>query len=611
MGDLSRQFDPFQVSMRRDLASNNRRLILTRWAAGILVFVATALGVHWWDLPLPEKSLYAVGAVILAYNGLLAGLTSRIAESLPDDLYLKRIRQLMVLQVMLDWLSMAVFLHLTGGITSPAITFFFIHVLMVTILLPGQSPYIYVTLAIGMMVALAAMESEGILNHYSVIPGLPEQLHDNLDYVLAQLIFFSVSLFSIAFLTSSIMARLRERDRQVTALFQTTQDVSSTLEINEVVSRLARNTAAALSVPGSSIRLLDDAGENLRMVVAYGLSDFYLDKGPIALSQNALAREVLSGRPVIIPDTLTESRFQYPEKVIEEGIRSMLVVPIAGRTRPLGIMRVYANLPNYFTPHDGEFVMTIARQCATAIENALGHEALYKADQERAQFVRIVTHELRAPVTGSQSLLRVLSRNIAGELTARQHDIVMRLDARMERLLNLISDLLDFAATKAAPRHDQEKRLEVLSVLQGIIDRLRPAAEEKDLHFVYEAPPDKSMLVCATESGLDRIFDNLIGNAIKYTPEQGTVTVQVERQFSAVIVTVIDTGIGIPEDAIGKLGEEFFRAPNARETGVMGTGLGLAIVKQLIENFGGLMRVQSQLNEGTTFTVTLPLVDSE
>lgn len=611
MGDFSRQFDPFAVSTRHDFASNNTRLILTRWAAGVLVLLATLLGVHWWDLPLPERSLYGVGAVILAYNGLLAWLTRHIATSLSDELYLKRIRQLIMLQVMLDWLGMAVFLHLTGGITSPATSFFFIHVLMVTILLPGQSPYIYVTLAIGVMIVLAALESAGTLNHYTVIEGLPDDLHQNFDYVLAQIIFFGVSLFSIAFLTSSIMGRLRERDRQVTALFQATQDVSSTLEISEVVDRLARNTVAALSVPAASIRLLDDSGENLTMVVAYGLSENYLDKGPLAVSQNELAREVLAGHSVIVPDTLIEARFQYPQKVVEEGIRSMLVVPIMGRTRALGLMRVYSYLPNYFTAEDATFVMTIARQCATAIENALAHEALHKADEERAQFVRIVTHELRAPVTGSQSLLRVLSRNIAGQLTPQQLDIVNRLDTRMDRLLNLISDLLDFAATKSAPRHDKEESLDLLPVLQAVVDRLMPAAQEKHLSLTYEAPHDQALPVCATEAGLDRIFDNLIGNAIKYTPENGSIEVRVEHQFSSVLVIVEDTGIGIPEEEISKLGEEFFRAPNARESGIMGTGLGLAIVKQLIDNFGGLMRVQSQVNVGTTFTVTLPLVELE
>ena len=111
----------------------------------------------------------------------------------------------------------------------------------------------------------------------------------------------------------------------------------------------------------------------------------------------------------------------------------------------------------------------------------------------------------------------------------------------------------------------------------------------------------------ATEDGLDRIFNNLVSNAVKYTPAGGKVTVKLTHVGEEAWVTVEDTGIGIPEEALRHLFEEFYRAANAKEMEREGTGLGLMIVKDLVERFGGRVAVQSTLGEGTRFTVSFPL----
>jgi two-component system phosphate regulon sensor histidine kinase PhoR len=119
-------------------------------------------------------------------------------------------------------------------------------------------------------------------------------------------------------------------------------------------------------------------------------------------------------------------------------------------------------------------------------------------------------------------------------------------------------------------------------------------------------PCRDELVVRATEEGLDRIFVNLVGNAIKYTPAGGEVTVLPCGSGGEISVAVTDTGIGIPPEALPHLFEEFYRAPNARAAKITGTGLGLAIVKELVDRYGGRIEVESRLGEGSTFTVTLP-----
>lgn len=607
-GLLDRLFDRrhFEELLGSDIIGNSLRLILTRWVAGIGVLIATTVCVHILRLPLPELPLYVTGVAILLYNILLTRLLFHVSQ-VSEHRQQEQVSRLVTSQVILDWTSMSAFVHLTGGITSPAIPFFLIHMLMVTILLPGQSPYVYVVLGIGALGLVVILEWSGVLPHHTVIPALPPTLYTDPIYVAAQMLFISAIAGAGVYLAANIIDELRARERQIATLLQTTQAVSSTLSLQAVMDRLARSAAEALSKPGAAIRLLDASGERLEMSAAHGLSQSYLDKGPIELSHSAIDQTAIMGQSVIVSETASDARLQYPQQVMAEGIRSMLAVPIIGREGPLGVLRVYSRQPGDFTEKDATFVTAIARQGATALENALTHDALQKSEQERAEFVRIVTHDLRSPVTGAQSLLRVLLKGMVGNFNEQQSDILSRIERRLDVLYNLINDLLALAASKTTMLQEVMEPLPLQPIIDQIIDQSAIQAEEKGIHLQYDAP-EKELIVTAGSDGLARIFENLIGNAIKYTPNGGCVTVTVTDASAGVTVTVTDTGIGIPKEDIPNLWNEFFRAHNARESQITGTGLGLSIVKRLVERYQGVVSVQSVEGKGTEFGVKLPLV---
>jgi two-component system phosphate regulon sensor histidine kinase PhoR len=170
----------------------------------------------------------------------------------------------------------------------------------------------------------------------------------------------------------------------------------------------------------------------------------------------------------------------------------------------------------------------------------------------------------------------------------------------------LINDLLDLAAGRSGLKVQEYEPLPLMETVERVVSRVGIQASEKDQTLLVQRPTGDP-IVSATEEGLDRIFTNLVGNAVKYTLEGGTVSVTVWKQDRQVAVEVKDTGIGIPAESLPKLFAEFYRAPNAKafETG---TGLGLVIVKELVESFSGRISVESQEGKGTTFTVHLPLV---
>ena len=149
-----------------------------------------------------------------------------------------------------------------------------------------------------------------------------------------------------------------------------------------------------MGVQACTIRLLDKSGQRLEPVAVYGLSQTYLNKGPVEVETNALARQVLSGKIVNVPDVTDSPLIQYPEEARQEGIRSMLSAPLANMEGPLGILRAYAVEPNRFTPDDENFLAAIAAQGSIAIENAMAYQAVAALEQSKSQFVRMVTHEL-------------------------------------------------------------------------------------------------------------------------------------------------------------------------------------------------------------------------
>lgn len=598
MAEQSSMLDGQVVPSSIDLLNNNQRLVGMRWLAGLVMLIATAISIYVFAVPLPALALYLLGVVVLAYNGLIWSVVRRASD---EWLHL-----IATAQVAFDWLALALFMHFTGGIESPAIPFFLFHLVIAAILLPERRAYLYAVLIIGVVTGIAVFEAIGVLPHYTVIPALPADLYRNPLYIFAVVIFLSLTVGVVMLLVTRIVRDLRDREQRLQMLCGTIQVLPSSLDLPHVLNQVVVSITRALEAKGASIRQLDETGAQLKVAAAYGLSQKYLEKGPVMLAQSPIDQEALRGHPIIIEEVTHDQRFQYPAEIAAEGIHSMLCAPLLGRHGPLGVLRVYGWRPGFFNRRDAEFVMTVARQGALAIENAMAYGELRRTDETKSQFVRAVTHELRSPVVGAQSLLRTVTRDLAGGLNDVQRDILRRLSDRLDALKMLIDDLLDLAAGKVEGLQTALAPVSVEAIVLSVVDRLSHQAEEKQIDLKVEYVP-RGLTVQASEDGLGRIFLNLIGNAIKYTPSGGRVDVRMDQCDEEVVTAVIDTGVGIPETDLPHIFEEFYRASNVKQNGIGGTGLGLAIVKDLVERYGGRISVHSTVGEGTTFTVALPL----
>jgi len=233
---------------------------------------------------------------------------------------------------------------------------------------------------------------------------------------------------------------------------------------------------------------------------------------------------------------------------------------------------------------------------------------LMEADQARDRFVRIVSHEIRGPLAASRSMLQVILEGYAGEIAPKAREMAHRTEQRIIQLLELVNELLDFIRGAQPLAEDEKQDIVIEHSIQKILSELAAHAANKEIRLHIELAA-KDVIFRGDEQDLERIFLNLVGNAIKYTPENGSVTARGRLEGKNLFLfEVSDTGIGIPEAELPRIFEEFYRASNAKKEKREGTGLGLSIVKKTVEKYGGHITAASTLGKGSTFSVRLPVI---
>ena len=180
------------------------------------------------------------------------------------------------------------------------------------------------------------------------------------------------------------------------------------------------------------------------------------------------------------------------------------------------------------------------------------------------------------------------------------------MEIRLDSLLLLINDLLTLAASKSLEAEKPLALVNVDSILERVLQNCGDEAVNKHIALKYTAS-SRDVTVRATNDGLETVLSNLIGNAIKYTPEEGSIRVELEENEGCATLRVTDTGIGIRAEDLSHIGEEFFRGANARGHNIQGSGLGLSIVKELLQRFGAQIQIQSEDGQGTTVALDFPL----
>ena len=237
---------------------------------------------------------------------------------------------------------------------------------------------------------------------------------------------------------------------------------------------------------------------------------------------------------------------------------------------------------------------------------AAQNERLRELDRLKDEFIALVSHELRTPLTSIRGYTELLLDGEAGELTDDQRQFLAVVERNSHRLLHLVGDLLFLAQIEAGKLALEVDVLDLGAVASESVEAARPAAEEKGVTLTLATGPEAPPLA-GDRARIGQLLDNLVSNAVKFTPSGGNVDIRVGSLGKRAVLEVRDSGIGIPAGEQQFLFQRFFRTSTATEQAIQGTGLGLAISKAIVEAHGGQIEVESEEGVGTTFRVKLPL----
>ena len=380
----------------------------------------------------------------------------------------------------------------------------------------------------------------------------------------------------------------------------TVRDVSRALEI------VTFDLETVMEVKAISVKLLSDDGRYLHYAASHGFPVDYIRSKVVEVARSRVNQRIIQGEPFVTGKVTERQSFQFGEDLASFNIQSVLFVPLTVNNNVIGTLGAYCVLADRFKPSDLEFFRLAAGLVAMGIEKIRSYEAIEALMTERTRFMMRVAHNLRAPLSSVLSMLEILREQHLGALNEDQAEYLRRIDRRSRSLLAMINELMALSTSRSAHLQMEKKPLEGQWLAGRLQRTFQDAAVEKGITLSVKVAPEFPVFR-ANSDMIEQMLENLVSNAIKYTPVGGVVTISFFREDSGMAgIDIRDTGIGIPDDALGQLFSEFFRAPNAKEMDAIGTGLGLAIVKEYVELHNGSIRVDSQVGQGSVFHVLLP-----
>ena len=398
--------------------------------------------------------------------------------------------------------------------------------------------------------------------------------------------------------------QLARRVEELSLFQRIDQQLNQSLDLNRVLS-LSLNWAIALTnADGGSIGLLEQVSEEsdeqlLRLMVYRGVQE--PNAAHIVQKDHPVLKQVLSGSKSVVIRNVSQD-----ESIDGTPATVQLAVPIQQNGIIAGLITLESQHMEDMSREDTAFVERLADRAAVAINNSRLYQQIQFANNAKSEFVSLVTHELRLPMTSIKGYTDLINSGMAGPVNDQQRQFLDVIRRNLERMSALISDLSDINRIESGRMAFDLQDFELNRVVEDVVDNFRKQIVNRNQKIAIEIPEDLPP-VHADPNRITQVVTNLVSNAHKYTPDGGTIIVRASFDDDFAKVAVIDTGFGISEEDQQKLFTQFFRSDNADVRAQNGWGLGLSIVRKMIEAQNGEIGFESVLGQGSTFTFTIPL----
>lgn len=422
-------------------------------------------------------------------------------------------------------------------------------------------------------------------------------------------------------------AELADKVAQLEALQQVDEAVGSSLDLDEVLERIVGNAVRLTNLGFGDITLRTDGGTILEYDAAtdtFSVRDttgtsrrllkqlraITIDRGCALVGRAATTR-----RPCAIPDLEQAQRDSLLDTVFADGWHSLLAVPMLRGDTLVGVLLIRRRGTGEFPPDVIELLSTFAGQSALAIVNArLYREVETKsreleiASNHKSEFLASMSHELRTPLNAVIGFSEVLLDGTFGDINDRQREYLRDIWNSGRHLLELLNEILDLSKVEAGKMVLDPSTFSVADALRDVLAMVRDRAAAHEIGISVESA-DGIDVIEADELRFKQVVLNLVTNAVKFTPDGGTVAVCVRGDDEDLIVTVTDTGIGVAPEDRQRIFESFQQGKRGPAKGE-GTGLGLTLSRRIVELFGGRMWLTSAVGVGSTFGFSIPVLPS-
>jgi signal transduction histidine kinase len=423
-------------------------------------------------------------------------------------------------------------------------------------------------------------------------------------------------------LLTELRARTAELGRSVdelTMLSEVGQAVSSTLDLRAVLSTILTRSVGLTGADAGAVFRYSGAARAFRLVEAVGWDETHARRVrdlSVAEGETVMGEAAARRTPIQIADLTDWPSAPLRDAAVAAGLRSVLIVPLVGPQRVLGVLVLQRRTTGEFPPETVRLMQALASQSVLAIQNARlfreiadKSEQLALASEHKSQFLANMSHELRTPLNAILGYAELLVDGVYGQLPDRPRGVLERIQNNGKHLLALINDVLDLAKIEAGQLTLTIEDYSLPEVVKSVVTATEPLAMSKGLKFIAALQSDMPT-AHGDARRVSQVFLNLVGNAIKFT-DQGEVEIRAAADKGQFVLTVRDTGPGIADTDQDRIFGEFQQIDDTNTRKKGGTGLGLAISKRMVEMQGGTISVESVLGQGSTFRVVLPVYVDE
>jgi signal transduction histidine kinase len=413
-----------------------------------------------------------------------------------------------------------------------------------------------------------------------------------------------------------LAAKIAEREQEIhklNRLVEVSLVINSTLDLRSLLTLIMDCAAEITNAESASVMLYDRNTNELHFVASTTSNPVTQDllRIPVPLEGSIAGAILLENRAIALDDVSTDSR-HYRQTDDQSGFntRSLMGVPMCFKDQTIGVLESVNKKEGGWTDQDQRYMLILAAQSAVAIQNVRlvqqlqrAYDELNKLDTLKTDFIAIASHELRTPLSvilGYATFLKEDAQGAVGEHATAVLNSALR-------MRNLIEDLTNLRYLKMGEAELMREHIPLAAIFQAAYSDVESLAEAKG-HTLRVNRPDMQIVIVADRIKLGMALTNLLNNAIKFTPSGGEITLSYQRKAQAVWIMVKDTGIGIPQDQLTAIFEEFHQVEDHMTRRHGGMGLGLSIAKAVVEAHGGRIWAESEgLHHGSTFYINLPL----